>query len=131
MTYCASVDFKNIFSTLVMKKIISIVIGAAILCGCGKQTTNSAKIEELSKKLDVVLQNENITISNQVIIWKEVEAVKNQVALQPDYLNSQNYSYYTNLSSKIDGVQEGCNIIIKSDALLMSMSDLIATNMIK
>jgi hypothetical protein len=82
-----------------MKKIILLLAGAALICGCNKSNTDSAKIEALSQKLDYVMQNQGITISNQVIIWNEVEAVKSEITNLPtwDAMNENSHFYYTNM----------------------------------
>ncbi len=42
-----------------MKKInILLVCGSIFLCGCNKSNNDSAKIEELSQKLDIVISNQ-------------------------------------------------------------------------
>ena len=85
-----------------MKKIIISLVGAVFLCGCNKQTStpgsDSAKIEALSKELNVVLLNQGITISNQIIIWKEIEVVKAEVTNLPsmDQIDSMAHFYNTN-----------------------------------
>jgi hypothetical protein len=83
-----------------MKKIIiSLACGAVLFCGCNKQTSDSAKIEALSQKLDAVLTNESITISNEFVLFNAVSALKNQVTnlASVDEVNNLDYYYHTNL----------------------------------
>ncbi len=41
-----------------MKKILTLLTCAAIFCGCNKTNTDSAKIDALSQKLDMVISNQ-------------------------------------------------------------------------
>jgi hypothetical protein len=73
-----------------MKKINVLLICATVfLCGCDKSNTDNAKIESLSQKLDLVLQNQSTTTSNQTVIFNEVEALKTKAEA-----NSQMALYY-------------------------------------
>ena len=99
-----------------MKKIILLAIGAALLCGCNKQTTDSAQIEALSQKVDLLLS--------------EVDSLKSQVTNLPtaQYLDGMNFYYNTNLSSSIDDIDKGTHILVKDDKWLMDMDGLMSTN---
>ena len=96
---------------VIMKKlIITLACGAALICGCNKQTSDSEKIEVLSQKLNAVLKFQSITISNQFVISKEISTVKNIVTNLPtlEQVNDLNYFYhnlyYTNLLTKMAAV---------------------------
>jgi hypothetical protein len=73
----------------IMKKIIPLLVGAVILCGCNK-SSDSAKIEALSQKLDAVLQSQSLAISNQIIMDNKLSE-----------LPSISYYYYTNSFQKM------------------------------
>ena len=66
------------------------ITAAALLCGCDNQTkSDTAKIEALAHKIDVVYSNSILLFSNQMDLASEIISVKRD-------MGQMNYYYFTN-----------------------------------
>lgn len=75
-----------------MRKIIISLAGAAVfLCGCNKPNTDNAKFDDLSRKLE-------IAINNETVLAADMAAIKSQTTNLPtlDEINRVDYFYHTN-----------------------------------
>jgi len=79
---CVRVFDSGGFSPKFMKKIITLAAFTILLAGCSQSNNDSAKIDALSQKLDMV-------ISNQAVINGKLDAL-------PETINRFGYFYYTN-----------------------------------
>lgn len=82
-----------------MKKII-LLLGLAALCaGCSNK--DSAKIDALNQKIDLLAYNQSVAISNEFLLSKEIQVLSNQLTNLPtvEQVNDLDFYYYTNLPS--------------------------------
>ena len=108
-----------------MKKfIISLACCAALLCGCNKSNTDSAKIDDLSRKLD-------IAINNEIVLAADIAAIKNQVTNLPSWntMNNTAYYYHTNMINFV--LSQNQDIQEKVNAATARMFVVTFTNMMR
>jgi hypothetical protein len=103
--------------TWVMKNIILLPLAlcAVFLCGC-QRSSDTAKI-------DVLVQDQYLIASNQIVLFNELEAVKSQVAALPNskQIDSMAYYYHTNALAIIgDRIDSQFDIQSKLDGLILT-----------
>ena len=105
----------------IMKKTILLLGLAAFSAGCSQSNQDSAKIDALSQKLDLIS-------SNQAVLFNEIEAVKIQVTNLPDVA----FYYHTNemheMLDRFNTVDEANRVTHDADKWIMNMQLEMATN---
>ena len=110
--------------------LLSLVLCATLMSGC-QRSSDDAKIDALTQKIDGLLKDQSVIRSNQVWIIKEISYVKMQVAELPtmNQINSTAYYYHTNTINAIqDHIDTQAHVLLGMSDLLVNQNSLILTN---
>src|ERR1700722_816409 len=89
-----------------MRKMAVLLPLAAVLCaGCGKYDPDTAKIDALTQKVDLLARDQSAAISNEFVLFDEIELVRSNTTNLPD-LNQVDrivFYYHTNELNELRG----------------------------
>lgn len=114
-----------------MKKIIPLLVLAALCAGCSNK--DSAKIDALNQKVDLLAQNQSIAVSNEFVLFNEIEAVKSQVTNLPDLtsIDGMAYYYHTNELAKLNRIDAEVILLSQMQEDNGSIESVIFTNVME
>ena len=101
-----------------MKKIIAVLSLAALCAGCSNSRSNSdenAKIDALSKKIDLLEHNQAVAVTNEFLLYTEIQTIgaavsnlQQNVTALPDLaaIDGMAHFYHTNEMRQLDEISD-------------------------